>query len=340
MQTLNDASVQLFRRGPDECVESLQALWDRCYADKEAAEDHWLDPGRVLPSARESRLVLDLDDQALALNDWSFGQLCRLARISKDTVNRLQATTAATVLAETLPMSGKPLQVHTRAESIRAVHGAAYTRLYNADLLAVVREFATDFQPPQKGIEGRTGLYCGSRTCSASSSTRPAGPKSTAKRSLRVSSCGTRRSASVRSAHQTFWFQAVCQNHIVWDAVEVVDFSRKHTANVYESLAEIRGIIARLVEKRDERRDGFVRVIEKAMAERLGADAEEATKILHKHGITAKLAKEAVAIAEAKGALTIFSVVDAVTQLASRMRYAGERTETDQKAATLLALVA
>lgn len=50
---------------------------------------------------------------------------------------------------------------------------------------------------------------------------------------------------------QTFWFQAVCQNHIVWDAVEVVDFSRKHTGKVYESVAEIRSIIARLVEKRD-----------------------------------------------------------------------------------------
>ena len=33
---------------------------------------------------------------------------------------------------------------------------------------------------------------------------------------------------------QTFWFQKVCQNHIVWDATEVVDFSRKHTANVRE----------------------------------------------------------------------------------------------------------
>jgi hypothetical protein len=35
---------------------------------------------------------------------------------------------------------------------------------------------------------------------------------------------------------QTFWFQAVCQNYIVWDAVEVVDFSRKHTANVSDSI--------------------------------------------------------------------------------------------------------
>ncbi len=48
---------------------------------------------------------------------------------------------------------------------------------------------------------------------------------------------------------QTFWFRTVCQNHIVWDAVEVVDFSREHTADVLESVAEIRGIIARLVEK-------------------------------------------------------------------------------------------
>ena len=58
---------------------------------------------------------------------------------------------------------------------------------------------------------------------------------------------------------QTIWFQAVCQNHIVW--IEVVDFSRKHTANVYDSVADIRGIIARLVDKRDERRDGFVQVM-------------------------------------------------------------------------------
>jgi hypothetical protein len=46
---------------------------------------------------------------------------------------------------------------------------------------------------------------------------------------------------------QTLWFQAVCQNYIVWDAVEIVDFSRKHTANVYDAVADIRGIIARLI---------------------------------------------------------------------------------------------
>src|SRR3979409_2796745 len=54
---------------------------------------------------------------------------------------------------------------------------------------------------------------------------------------------------------QTFWFQAVCQNHIVWDAVEVVDFSRKHTANVHESLSEIRRHIDRVGTSREGRPD-------------------------------------------------------------------------------------
>src|SRR5436189_5016860 len=73
---------------------------------------------------------------------------------------------------------------------------------------------------------------------------------------------------------QTFWFQAACQNHIVWDAVEVAEFTRKHTANVHESLGEIRRIIEALVARRDERRDGFVKVIGRAMQERLGSDAD------------------------------------------------------------------
>ena len=84
---------------------------------------------------------------------------------------------------------------------------------------------------------------------------------------------------------ETFWFQAICQNHIVWDAVEVVQFTRKHTANVHESLNEIRRIIEALVARRDERRDGFAKVIQRAMETRLGDDADEVRKILAQQGI-------------------------------------------------------
>ena len=55
----------------------------------------------------------------------------------------------------------KPLQLFTQGEQLRSIHAASYTRLYNADLLDVVQEFATDFQPPAKGFNGATGLYGG-----------------------------------------------------------------------------------------------------------------------------------------------------------------------------------
>ncbi len=136
----------------------------------------------------------------------------------------------------------------------------------------------------------------------------------------------------------TFWFQQVCANHIVWDATEVVEFTRKHTSRVHDSLGDIRRIIETLVQKRDQRRDGFVRVIEKAMETRLGDDAEEVQKVLARSGITQQLAKRAIEYAGQRGALTIFAMVDALTRFTQELRYAGDRTEASQRAAGLLAL--
>ena len=95
------------------------------------------------------------------MNDWSFTQLCRLAGVAKDTVNRLSPETAAHVFRETLPSGNKPLQLFAENGRTRSIHAASYTRLFNADLLAVIEEFAIGFQPPQKGIGDATGLYAG-----------------------------------------------------------------------------------------------------------------------------------------------------------------------------------
>jgi predicted GNAT family acetyltransferase len=127
---------------------------------------------------------------------------------------------------------------------------------------------------------------------------------------------------------------------IVWDAVEVIEFSRKHTANVGEALAEIRRLIHRLVQRRDERRDSFAKVIAKAMSTTLGSDDDEVSKLLAKHGIGRNLAKEALESAKRTGRFTIFSVVDALTRQATEIANAGDRTEADQAASSLLALAA
>jgi hypothetical protein len=116
--------------------------------------------------------------------------------------------------------------------------------------------------------------------------------------------------------------------------------TRKHTANVGNVLTDIRRAIDSLVARRDERRDGFVKVIGKAMKERLGSDADEVLKELSKNGIPRNLAKEALEIARQQGAFTIFALVDALTRLGGRVQNAGDRLDIDAKAAQLLLLAA
>ena len=341
MTTLARASQQLFQRSPDERFSSLDELHGHCLREKQFSTEHWQSPQSLMPNAAGGEVTVALDgEESHRLSDWSFSQLCRLSSVSKETVNRLTPETASQALRETLPTSEKPLQLLATGKSIRSLHGVSYTRLWNADLLSVVNEFASNFQPPQVGMNGATGLYCGEQDLFAflidpEGWTEINGEAFAPGFFVWNSEVG-RRSLGI----QTFWFQAVCQNHIVWDAVEVVDFSRKHTASVHAGLSEIRRLIERLVERRDERRDGFVKVISKAMREQLGSDADEVIKRLASEGIPRGLAAKATELARTTGRFSIFSLVDALTKLAQEVRYAGDRAEIDIKAASLLALAA
>ena len=162
MSNLTRASQELFKRSADERFTSLEELSRHCRDERRASQDRWHLPQQVRLQGLQDLVGVALGgDGDFHLNDWSFGQLCKLAGVGKETVNRLSPDTAGRVLAETLPGGKKPLQLLTREDRVRSIHGASYTRLHNADLLQVVRETATDFTPPQQGFNGGTGLYCG-----------------------------------------------------------------------------------------------------------------------------------------------------------------------------------
>jgi hypothetical protein len=342
MENLTRASRELFSRSPDERFETVGELARHCLLQKQQSIDRWHMPQLIRPFADGDRLQLAVAaDGQFQLNDWGFSQLCKLAGVGKETVNRLSPETAGRVFADTLPAGNKPLQILTHDDRIRSIHGASYTRLHNADLLAVVQEFAVDFQPPQKGFNGATGLYAGEQDLFAFL-IDPAGwveigvGDAFAPGFFIWNSEVGRRSVGI----QTFWFQAVCANHIVWDAVEVVEFTRKHTANVHEALGEVRRIIENLVAKRDARRDSFAKVVAKAMQEQLGDDAESVLKVLAERGVSRSLANQAIELAREKGRFTIFSIVEALTRLTREVQWIGDRTEADARAASLLAMAA
>ena len=64
--------------------------------------------------------------------------------VSRDTLNRLSGPTAAQALRETWPAGTKPLQVFTSDTTVRSIHGTTYTRLWNADLVALVDHLELD----------------------------------------------------------------------------------------------------------------------------------------------------------------------------------------------------
>lgn len=339
MATLKTAHNELFRRTPDEVYQSFDDLYDHCSQQRQQSEDLWERPQDL--TLTHDMTVCAGDGNELFLNDWSFSQMCRMAGVSKETVNRLSHRTASKVLEETLPRADKPLQVLTTGNHVRSIHGVAYTRLWNADLLDVVKEFASDFTPPQTAMDGvSSGLYCGEQDLFAFM-IDPTGWAEIDGEAFAPGFFVWNSEVGKRSLGiQTFWFQKVCQNHIVWDATEVVDFSRKHTANVRDGLNEIRCILETLVARRDERRDSFAAVMKKAMVERLGSDAEEVANVLSAEKIPRSLIKDAMEIAQRHGGFTIFALVDALTKLSQKISYAGDRTELDSRIGQLLALAA
>ncbi len=138
MRNLTKAHQELFRRTPDESFLSFDDLYRHCADQRTRSTDLWERPQDV---ALASDLTLTVgEENRHRLNDWSFSQLCRMAGVSKETINRLSPQTASKALEETLPRAGKPLQILATGDEIRAVHGVAYTRLWNAELLDVVNE--------------------------------------------------------------------------------------------------------------------------------------------------------------------------------------------------------
>ena len=338
MATLTRAHEELFQRRPDEQYATLETLQDHCRATREGAQDRWLSHDRISITSDMS-VVLDGDPDH-QFCDWSFSQLCQMAGVNRGTINRLSHKTASRALQETMPASDKPFQVLTSGSQIRSIHGVAYTRLWNEELLSAVADAADGFTAPQKAIDGSTGLYCGEQDMFAFL-IDPTGwveinDQAFAPGFFVWNSEVGRRTVGV----QTFWFQKVCRNHIVWDAVQVIETSRRHTARVRDFLDVTRTTIAGLVQQRDARRDGLVKVMERAMRERLGDDAEAVMKQLQKHGVSQELGKKAIEIAERGNGFTIFSLVDALTQLSQRVKFIGDRTAIDMKVSSLLALVA
>jgi hypothetical protein len=219
MTNLTQASHELFSRPVDERFESLAELAVYCHNQREHSR-RLKEPSAVFsPEVQNGRLTLRINGyQPLALNQWSFSQLCSIAGVAKDTVNRLRPQTAAQVLTETLrERSEDDLDLQALAfddSLLRSVNSERYRRLWNIDLVQTLQEFAVDFVPPQKGFNGATGLYAGQQDMFCflidPNGWTDIGGELFAPGFFVWNSEVGRRSVGI----STFWYQSICGNHV------------------------------------------------------------------------------------------------------------------------------
>ncbi|MCC5786942.1 MAG: hypothetical protein JJU33_09610, partial [Phycisphaerales bacterium] len=94
-QMLTRAHDELYRRTHDERFATMQDLWEFCHARKERSELLWRSADDLMTIPKERRLELATTPiDSHRMNSWSFGQLCGIAGVSRDTVNRLTPETA------------------------------------------------------------------------------------------------------------------------------------------------------------------------------------------------------------------------------------------------------
>ncbi len=338
MVNLMKANRELYRREPDECYESFSDLREYCYTQRELSAEHWCKPQAIIPIAKENSIAIQLDiGEEFELNDYSFRQLSRLCGVSADTLNRLSPQTAATAIEETLPSADRPIQFLSGQPSMRSIHGINYTRLWNSELLNVVAEYGSEFQPPKKALDGHgTGLYAGEQDMFAflidDNSWVDVGENKFAPGFFVWNSEVGSRSLGI----QTFWYQHICGNHIVWDCIDVNEFTRKHTSSVRDGLGEIKRMIESLVDVKTQRQEQFMAKIKQAQQDKLGSDVDEVTKLLRKQGIPMSMIRNAAKVVGKNH--SAFAWVDALTRASGRIQFAGTRSAIDQKIGSLLTL--
>lgn len=326
---------RLFRRAPDKRFATFDDLAFHCRQIRHTSHYCWQTPNRLTIT---DELKLVIGEAELSLNDWSFGQLCAMARLNKGTLNRVTPRMASHVLQRMLSLSDRPWEFLATWGTIRAIHALSYAPLWNSELIAVLREFAPVWQAPRANSTESRELFCGEQDMFCflidSAGFVEIEQEEFVPGLVVWNSEVGRRSLGI----QAFWYQRGCHNHLLWDPLYTIPRLRKHLGDVRQGLDQIGRVIEALERRRNERRDEFARVVRKAQRLRFGHKPDEVWLRLRNLGFGSRLTRRVLDSTLSEGRLTIFAVTEALTRLSQSQTYAAERTALDIQATSLLTL--
>lgn len=255
---IHSASVQWANRPPDERFWSVVEARVVAEFEKAGSRTKATDGLNLMVEADEEELLID----GLALNSWSFTQLCNLvgapAAFLRD---RLSPKLVSQVLNGCERFVNRDYQLYHNNDAIRALTSDSYRRIYNADVLSEIEHYAgADWAPPparptlgsddrrrateadvrlrgaDRGLSvkvgdeiGPSGVYLSDEDMfvflvNPDNVTSPMDGEPLYQGIIVSNSEVGKASLKI----ETFLFRGVCGNHIIWDVEEVKKTRLRH----------------------------------------------------------------------------------------------------------------
>lgn len=366
---LYQAHEQWAKRPADERFNSLESLHGACLASRNGAVEKSVPFGTLRFEAQGNDVAAVSRRGGVApLAHWAFGQVAARAGAPAGYLRTLPATLAAQNLNYGVKalQDGKDANMLFRVVAkpaspelapivlVNAVTGDRYMRIWNHEVTERLLDLQSRGWAPAKPTfrsfgDDRPALYASDHDMFAMvmmPNTTLQQPVASAKheaplyRGLIYSNSEV--GAACLSA-TSFWFNAMCGNHIIWGATNVVELKARHVGTIRERMAGWELAIRKYA---DSSATEDAAKMQHAATVRIAATKEQVLDLLFgKYGNKIGMSKTAIEGAynaviedEDGDARTPWGFVQGATRYSQTLQYADERIAVDRAAAKVLDL--
>lgn len=358
---LHQANEQWQTRPDDECFPSLKALAETVDKRRADGKVHRIRTSQMAFHKNEDLNALTMvgSNVELVPTHWAFSQVCEFLKADSAWMRRVGSGAGAdlNLVAANLNWAARNaeredlamLWQHAKDPAVmRAVTSLGYSRLWDADVVQMLRQMTSDETngwkrpPSRKDADAPRGIYGGDRNIFVFLTNEQVTIDDGEQGLFRGFFCWNSEVRQMSFGFNAFLYEMVCGNHIVWGAKELFNLRLVHVGEKLTERVkrELMLIVNRYINSSAE---GDQAVINKARRHTIAKDSAGAVAWLTeaRRGKGAWKAAQAVEIVKAaemagKDPTILWNLVFTITQLNQRIKHADERNARDRAAGELL----
>jgi len=288
------------------------------------------------------------------MTHWSFGQLCRLGGAPSDYLRTLPPVLAAPALQwsierrEEAGRALKLLAVSNGHHEVRAITSPTYGRIWDLDVVHALQRLGDDWHVPAASYSGRdpkraTTLYASDRDVFVFLCRQEPIEIGNGQVLNRGVMAWNSETGAASFGLDTFTYDRVCDNRIIWDLKDKVSLRFRHTSGApARMVSEVRPMLSAFASASSA---AIVDTVKVARQTIVGNDRESVQEWMRKRGFTRAQASQAYQYAERDSLnqglnpRSVWGLVQGVTDAAHEIDHTDTRTDLERKAGAMLASV-